>query len=750
MEFKYTDLTSGRTPDLSSDKLEAFEEALLKQVRSDVDDCEEYLEETIRPKITENWGFYNGTLPKKREGEPSFVDNTCSSTVEHYVASCMDAFSSGESLEVVPDGVTSPVTLKVINQVLNDVLDSDNDRQTLYRAFFKDAMVSSASVMRPIIREENKIEKEFFTEQTQDVIQFRQVQLESDDQYESVEVLITDKKDVQVSQDIPVEPTSLLGQMDVTGISTVMEQTLYTGYFAIVSKVKTIKIEAVPAENFIINKDARGIKDARIVGHKAMTTISTLLEMGIDEDKVMKVWEKCNDDDADSNIASLSRKSGLVLDNDDDSLDNSQREVELYELYIKSSVEETVGTDKEIAVSKLYQVFYCEGVLLAYQETDEVPYCGTSPIPRPHMFWGEGMVDITKSIQSARTGLLRQQFVYNEMASRPRFEYNPEELHNVRDIFNTAPGTGIAVKAPGTINPIQLTAMAGDSAGLLQMLDTMRESGTGMSFVGQGMLGEALAAGSSTQSAAMILSEGQLVQKSVINTLLNGAIIPLVKTLYNMLRENFSTWDLQVDGEKLTINPNEWPELRDVRIKTPLGTTAKLEQSQKYGNLAQVLATAAPGTELAKLASASNIRAAMVKSYELMDIADAQYYMNDDSTIQQKDQLTQQLSQLQQQMQQMAQQLQQLSDQNQVLQSTANNMAQKQLELDERKVVIQEQQAQADMQNMAHEQIRKQDETDGKLQNMADKQALLEKEEALKEEMAQAEIKSGNDIFTSI
>jgi len=248
MEFKYTDLTSGRTPDLSSEKLEAFEEALLKQVRADVDDCEEYLEETIRPKITENWGFYNGQLPKQRPGEPSFVDNTCTATVEHYVAACMDAFSSGESLEVVPDGVTSPVTLKVINQVLNDVLDSDNDRQALYRAFFKDSMVSSASVMRPIIREENKIEKEFFTDQTQDVIQFRQAQLESGE-YESVDVIVTDKKDVQISHDMTVDPTSVLAQLDVTGISTVMEQTIYTGYFAIVSKVKTIKIEAVPAEN---------------------------------------------------------------------------------------------------------------------------------------------------------------------------------------------------------------------------------------------------------------------------------------------------------------------------------------------------------------------------------------------------------------------------------------------------------------------------------------------------------------------
>lgn len=756
--LKYTDLTSGRSPDLSGEKLDAFEEALLQQVQIEVEDCEDYLEDSIRPRITENWDFYNGFLPARREGEPSFVDNTCAATVDHYVAACMDAFTNGDTLEVVPDGITHPMTLKVINQVMNDVLDQENSRHQLYHAFFTDAMVSSASVMRPKVTEETCIDKEFFSDVEEDVIKMRQMQLEISEKYDEVEVIVTEKKVVEVSATQGIDPNSVLGQLDIGGINTTTTTTTYSGYFSLVYKDKTIKIEPVPAENFLINKDARSIRDARIVGHKSMVTISDLLLMGIDYDKVLQVYEKSTDDDAEVNTASMARKDGILYNTDDEeTLDNSQREVELYEVYMKSSVEETVNSTKEIAVSKLYQIFYCEGVLLAYQETDEVPYCGASPITRPHMFWGDGMVDRTKSIQSARTGLLRQTFVYNDMASKPRFEYVPENIVNIRDLMSNKAGAGIAVTQLGSVQPIQVSGVSSaDNVGLMAQLDAMREAGTGMSFTGQGMLGEVLTAGGSTASAAMVLSEGQMVQKKIINNLLQSAIIPLISTIYNMLRENFNEWTVAIEGQIITINPNEWPRLRDVKIKTPLGTNAKLEQSQKYGNLAQTLATAQPGTEIAKLANAQGIKALMVKSYELMDIPDASFYMNDDSTIQQKDQMAQAMQAMQVQLQQMQIQMQELSKQNQVLQATATQMAQKELELREREVIVKENDSRtktnktdADMQNMADEQIRKETMDEATMENMADQQALAEREEDRKDLQTQTEIATNSNLFSS-
>lgn len=752
------DLNSGTRVDLKGEDLEMFEEGLQEQVCSEIDNAEDYLDETIRPRIEENWKFYRKELPKKRDGEAGFVDNTCQATVDHYVAHCADAFTSSDTLEVVPYGITNPTTTRVINQVVNAVLDSENDRFNLYQSFFRDAMVSGASVFKPFVKEETKIDKQFFTDASEEEVAIRQMTLEASMKYDRVEKILTSQKEVEITQEMPIDPSTTLGAIAAmdgkpASVTTTSKSVQLSGYFALVSKEKTIKIEPIPAENFLINKDARSIDDARFVGHKAMVTISDLLSLGFPYEKVSDVFKKCGgDNDADNNEASRSRKSNIIGDdNDDTSVDRSQREVELYEVYIKSSMAETLNEEDEIAVSKLYQVFMAEDIILDYQEVDFIPYSGASPTPVPHMFWGTGMVDATKHIQTAKTGLMRQQFAYNELAARPRFIFQPDQLVNPRDIYNTQPGAGIAVKQMGAIQPVQLAALGGDNVGMASMLDSQREVGTGMSFTGQGMLGDVLKAGGSTISAQMVLSEGQMVQKAVIQTILENGIKPLIENIYNLLRENFSSWEVTVDGETFEINPNEWPRLREICVNTPLGKSAKLERAQTHMSLFSTLASAQG--EAAKLVTADGLRGLLIEAFEAQEMNDASAFMASSEEIAQKDQLSQQMAQMAQTLQQMQAQMQQMQQQNQVLSVQASAMAQKQLELDERRVAVQEataqmnaQKTEAAMTQDADEQSRKQEETDATLANMADKQSLAEQEFALKQQLAEEDAQSAGGI----
>ena len=731
--MKINETTSGSPINLKGDKLEEFEEVLQEQIKAEINEAEDYLEEEIRPRITENWQYYRKELPKRRPGEAGYVDNTCQATVDHYVAHCLDAFTSNDTLEVVPYGVTNPTTTRVINQVVNAVLDSENQRFNLYQAFFRDCFVSCASIFKPFITEETKIEKQFFSDARAEELAITLMQLESSMKYTRVEQVITEEKTIQVTTEHPVEQDpSFLGSMAPVMDVQNIEVTLQSGYFALVSTEKTVKIEPVPAENFLINKDARSITDARFVGHKAMVTISDLLAQGFDYDKVSEVYESAgSSDDADSNEASMSRRRAMTGDTmDSTSVDNSQKEVELYEIYIKSSVAETLNEDDEIAVAKLYQVFYAEGILLDYQEVDFIPYSGTSPKPVPHMFWGTGMVDDTKHIQTAKTGLLRQQFSYNELATRPRFWFIPEQINNANALHNTQPGVGIAVKSAGALGALQLAPLAGDNAGLSTMLDGQREVGTGMSFTGQGMLGEVLKAGGSTISAQMVLTEGQIVQKAVIQNLLENGIKPLIKSVYNLLRENFNEWEVTVDGETFTINPNEWPRLREIRINTPLGKSAKLEKAQSYMSLYTLLASAQG--EAAKLVTPEQLRALLIASYEAQEVVDVSSYLAPNEVIQQKDVLTQQVQQLTQSMQEMQQQLTTAMQQNQVLTLTASDMAKAELELKQRDMALREDVQRSEIAQKADEQQRKEDETIAKMQNMADKVSLSEEELELK------------------
>lgn len=723
---------------LTGEDKDQFEEALLEQIETEIDSAESYLDEIIRPRIADNWKYYRRELPVKIAGQAGYVDNTCQATVDHYTAAALDAFTSNDTLEIIPEGVTMDVGIKVINQLVNSVLDSENNRFNLYQSFFRDCFVSGASLFKPYVKEGVQIEKQYFTDTTPEELSIRFMTLSANGKYDRVEQIITEERVEEFEQQVDAAGAfpELGGTPEL--MTTSISRTLMSGYFALVRKEKTIKIKPVPAENFLINKDAVSIDNARFVGDKEMVTISELLSLGFDEDKVQEVFDKSGgDDDADTNSASRSRKRNIIGDNSDSvSSDASQREVELYELYIYSSVAETLGDDEKMAVSKLFQVFYCEGVLLDYQEVDNTPYSGASPVPVPHMFWGEGMVDRTKHIQTAKTGLYRQQFSYNDLITRPRFEYVPDNLVNPRDIYNTSPGAGIAVKSVGSISPVVLGAMAGDNMAMADVLDKQREVGTGMSFTGQGLAGDVLKAGASTVSAQMILTENQMNQKAVIQTLLENGIKPLIKSIYNMLRENFNEWEVTVDGQTFTVNPNDWPRLREIKVVSPIGKSAKLEKAQSYMSLFQTLTSAQPGSELAKLATSSHLRHLLVNAYEYQDIQDVGSYLPSNEEIAQKDQMMQMMQQMQGQMQQLQSQITTLTQENQVLKVTASDIAQREIAIKEQDLALRKEKQDMDGAIAADKQALAEEKQTSEEMIAADKQELAERQQDLREEAA--------------
>lgn len=66
------------------------------------------------------------------------------------------------------------------------------------------------------------------------------------------------------------------------------------------------------------------------------------------------------------------------------------------------------GEDKDrLAGAKLKRVMLVDNVILSVEEVDRAPYVLTSPYVNPHSVIGQGVVDLTKDIQRAKTGILR-------------------------------------------------------------------------------------------------------------------------------------------------------------------------------------------------------------------------------------------------------------------------------------------------------------------------------------------------------
>lgn len=753
------DMTSGYSVSLKGEKLEAFEEQLEMLVNYEVDAAEDYLDSEIRPRISENYDYYHLRKPEADPEGSSYVDPTCQSTVDHAVAHCLDAFTDSDTVEVIPQGNSNLAVNKVINAVINDVLDSENERFSLYNSYFKDSFISGASLFKPYVTEDTIIDKKFFERISPEEVAIREMNYIASNEWDDIQIVVADEEVVEESVTEVIADNPLMPELGGTAIEHTISNTYQSGFFTLIKKEKTIKIEQIPAENFLIAKDARSIKTANFVGHKAMVAVGDLLNMGFDEDKVQQVAEMAgSQDDAIDNIASQSRREHIIGANIDvGSVDWSMKEVELFEVYIRTGLESTIDEEDKVVAPKLFQVFIAQNILLGYQEVDFIPYVGASPYPTPFSFWGTSLVDKTKHIQRALTGIQRQEFAYNDLASKPRFMFDPERLVNTRDLMNNKAGAGIAVKniAQGSpVVPLQMFALSGTNQALIGNLGMQREANTGVSYTGQSMLSDVLKAGGSTVSAAMVLTEQQKMLKTVIQTLLEGCIKPLVENIYNLLRENFDAWEISVDGEQFTVNPNaEWPRLREVRVKTPLGKTSKLEKSQSLMNLYTTLTTGQG--ESSKLVNASKLRQLLEDVYISQDIPDAAAYIATDEEIMQKDALTQQMAQMQQMLQQMQVQLATVTKQNEVLNVTASQMAQAELALKEKDFTLREKRemredavAEAKMMDMADNTAIKQEQVDGDLMNKADKIEIEQDKLALDEMLAMKEADLKVNLYT--
>ena len=618
-------------------------EKLYQEVKQAVDDCQVYIDSQVLNRIKENYSYYNREAPASVVGESTYIDNTCQATVNHALATCLDAFSEMDSFEVVSEVGDNPAVLKVTSKVVADVLNTN--RHTIFNTFFQDALVSGAGIFKTVVREDTVISSEFFTNLS------------------DIELAIFTET---LTKTINKETTEIIGKFEQDPLTG-----LFSGRLETHKRVKIVEVENVPAEAFLINQSATCVSDATFIGHRALVSIGDLVDMGIDESTIEAIKDY-GSNYAYNNGFRNEKLIGTTLQNDTDD------DIELYEVYIKTTLE-------EIEAAKMYKCFYVEGYdeLIDVVEVDDHPYRGASPFPMPFSFWGNGLVDLTKHIQRAKTGLMRDTFAANAISVKPRFQYDPSQLHKPEQLFNTQAGAGVAVKSlNNAIAPLNTFNAPTIKSELLGTLDQQRESGTGVSFSGQGILGDVLKAGGSTISASMVLTESQLLQKYIISSLLENGIKPLIKLVYDTIKENIDEVDVVIDGQKMTINPSkEWLPLQDIRVKAPLGKSAKLEKANVYQTLYQQL-MATP-----ELTTPDKMARLLSQSYELQGI-DAKAFMNSPQEIQQNHQ---------QQMMQMQQQLQQLTQENEQLKAMSGEVVRKEIELREKDLEIKQAKAEYDL-----------------------------------------------------
>lgn len=424
-------------------------------------------------------------------------------------------------------------------------------------------------------------------------------------------------------------------------------------------------IESIPPEEFIIEPQARNLESVNFCAHRTRKTISELRQEGFEPEKIDNIGDH-EDIDLETDPEVLARHEDIGSDRGFSAhgYQDQVRNVLVYEAYIMLDTEGT-GT------ATLHKVIKAGNSVLDMEEVNRRPFVSFAPLPKPHSFYGSNFADRLCATQNARTVLTRSILDHAMITNNPRYMVVKGALTSPRELIDNRVGGIVNVSRPDGISPMPQAPLNPFVFQTIQMLDEDKEDNTGVSRLSQGLNKDAISKQNSAAMVEQLATMSQQRQKVIARNFANQFVKPLFHEIYRLVVENETQERVfEVAGNYVTIDPTTWSDQRDVSVELKLGYGEQDREAQKLMQLHQMFSQ---DPTLQPMYSVQNRYMLMKKFLEAQGILNVEEYLTP------PDQLPPPQPDPAQQMQ--------------------AQMAQKQMELQERQTAVAEQRVQVDAMN---------------------------------------------------
>jgi hypothetical protein len=339
-----------------------------------------------------------------------------------------------------------------------------------------------------------------------------------------------------------------------------------------------LKIESVPPEEFIVDRNAKSVDDAYIVAHRTELRVSDLVSMGYDFDEVSKL-SGLSSDDTYTDSEAFERK-GYEQDDHESTADISMKKISVTEAYMKIDKEGT-------GVAVMYRLLLAGGddKLLECEPYGEVPFAIFEVDPEPHTFFGRSVADLLMNDQDSSTAMLRGMMDNVALTNSPRQGYVQGQV-NVDDLMNNEIGGLVRMKSPQALVDIATPFVAGQVLTAMQYMDDAVEAKSGVSRASMGLDPDALQNTSAT-AARLQAQQGSAQIEVMARNIAEGGMKRLFKLMLNLLVEN-SCEDtmMRLHGEFQPVDPRVWNTGMDMTVNVGVGTGQEMD---RHNALSQAL-----------------------------------------------------------------------------------------------------------------------------------------------------------------
>jgi len=544
-------------------------------VRDLIDDAKSYEESTLMPDREENLEYFYGETPAPEgEGTSTAISTDYRDTVMAIIPSLMRIFTSAEHvISCQPNWAGQEEAAKQCTDYLQFMFWEDNPGFLILHDVFKDSLRCKIGVVKWYTENEEEV-----TQQTYRNITSEQLQLIISEN-PSVQVVnaVPSRRSpmgmapeanpgpAQVSPDEgempgmpPPGPPQGMGMPGPMGPPPPPPQLFEEVVLRFVKSKPMTRIESVPLDEFRIDRHAKNVKSAKLVGHDRITDVGELVSAGYSLDALEEYLGATSTFSVDRQF----RNAGLDETSVQDDLDIR------YGCYF-------IRIDKDgDGIPELREIHTVgDNHVIIHDEVVQHPnYAVFCADPEPHTVIGDTPAELVKDIQVIKTNMLRGSLDSLAQSIWPRVVFN-ETLVSAEDVLNDEIGAAIRTRGDpaNTVQSLQHLFVGQPVFQMFEVMETLRQQRTGISDASKGVDPKALQS-TALQGVDAIVTGAQerieLCARVLAETGMKDLFQGLLRECVNNPNQERT---VQLRGKWVDINPSTFDPSMRISVNPTLG-----------------------------------------------------------------------------------------------------------------------------------------------------------------------------------
>ena len=569
---------------------------LLARIQGEITDALGYSDTISKQREEAMKYYYAEKFGNEVDGRSQYVDSSVMDTIEWIKPSLMRVFASGdEMVSFSPVGPEDVEAAKQATDYVNYIFTKDNPGWEILYTWFTDALL-----------QKNGIVKCWW------------------DEYEDYNREEYNNLDEQEFNALLMSP----------GVD-VIEHTPAEGYHDVVisrkATVGKVKIENVVPDEFLISRESKTIEDARFVCHRVKKTLSELREMypsedfdpmelaGGQYDFDTSMWGEAKarysfDNSADNAFG------GSVNMGDEEAL----KEYWLHESYLRTDWDGD-------GIAELRKVCSVGSYIIENEPIDRIPFVSITPVKIPHKFFGLSIADLIMDIQLIKSTLMRNLMdnMYNQNYGRYAVL---EGQANLDDLLTQRPGGVVRVKSPNAVMPLATPQLEQSSFAMLEYLDKLRESRSGVNKYSQGLNENALKSHTTATAVSATMTAAQSRVELIARCFAETGVKELMRNIYELVLKNQDHERvIMLRNQWVPVRPDMWRDKYDCTVSVGIGSGNKDQQLMHLTTMLSFAGDAMRGgLKIVNEKNMYNMGAALIKNMGFQNVDD---FLTDPDTV---------------------------------------------------------------------------------------------------------------------